>query len=176
MPRLRARRLAAQLGQHRRDAAGFADLGGAEAEHPLGLQRLELVAAVHEAVGRVEQRLDLRRQRLGARGGHHARAAAHEQVILEQLAQPAQAHADRRCAEVQALRRARHAALLRDRMEDDQQVEVDLAEIDFLDGHPRIVHETRGRREIRKRLNRIEAVVQHDQLCGRRAPSQNRRP
>jgi len=76
-------------------------------------------------------------QRLGARGQHERAAAAHEQRIVEQLAQLAQRMAERRLGQRQPLGRQRHRAQLGDDVEHDQQGQVlarQRARIDLVHG------------------------------------------
>ena len=69
--------------------------------------------------------VDFARELDCAGGRPHALRAAHEQLVLQALAQPREGIAERRLGEADAARRARHVALGHQRVEDDEQVEVD---------------------------------------------------
>jgi hypothetical protein len=77
------------------------------------------------------QRLD---QALGQRGWRQGAAAAYEQRIAKQRAQPPERVAHRRLGEIEPLCRPADAAFGDDRLEDDQQVEVDAGKINHIDG------------------------------------------
>src|SRR5690606_24249914 len=66
-------------------------------------------------------------QRAG--GWLHAAAGTDEQRVVEQRAQSCQGGTDRRLAEKQLLGCAGHAALVHQRFEDDQQIEVNTAKV-----------------------------------------------
>ncbi|MNV86243.1 hypothetical protein D3C71_1802580 [compost metagenome] len=61
---------------------------------------------------------------MGPGRGLHAAAGAHEQRVVEQVAQARQGRADGGLAEEQFFRGTGHAALVHQRFEHDQQVEV----------------------------------------------------
>ena len=64
----------------------------------------------------------------------HAAADLDQQRIIELLAQARQRVTDSRLGAADPLRRSRHAALRHQRLENDEQVEIDLAQIDFVHG------------------------------------------
>jgi len=66
---------------------------------------------------------------LGAGGGLHAAPGPHEQRIVEQRTQARQRGADGRLAEEELFCRARDAALVHQRFEDDQQVQIHAAQV-----------------------------------------------
>lgn len=65
-----------------------------------------------------------RPQGLGARRGLHALSLAHQQLVAQDLAQPAHGIADRRLGDAELVRCAREAALGHDLIEDAQQIEI----------------------------------------------------
>jgi hypothetical protein len=69
-------------------------------------------------------RVDLRAQRLGPRGQHHAAPRAHQDRILEPNPDPGQRVAHRRRRQPHSPRRQRDRALLQQRVEGDQQAKV----------------------------------------------------
>lgn len=68
-------------------------------------------------------------QRLRVGRGHHAARGAQEQLVAQQLAQPAQRVADAGLRDAQALRHGRHPAVLLQLVEDDQQVQVQVFQV-----------------------------------------------
>ena len=104
-------------------------IGQADAKHLGAGGRVEGGGAAHGGGDRVQRR----RQQLGdlqrAGGGFHATAGAHEQRVVEQGAQACQCGADRRLAEKELLGGTGHAALMHQRFEDDQQIEVNTAKV-----------------------------------------------
>jgi hypothetical protein len=119
---------------HRR--RGLAQLAGQprhhDARHVVGHRDAEAGGAAQRVealdIERAANRLQRLRQRLpqvdGAPRRVDARAAAHEQRIVESLAQPAQRIADRRLGERQLAGRARDVAFGHEGFEHLQQVEV----------------------------------------------------
>lgn len=109
----------------RRHHGGFHEIAQADDEALLGDLRLEALRVIEdgaELLQRFAQRVD---QPLGQRRGHHLVALAFEQRVVEQVAQARQRMADRRLREVQLLGRLGDAALGVDRVQHDQQVQID---------------------------------------------------
>ncbi|KAG1439724.1 hypothetical protein G6F57_019291 [Rhizopus arrhizus] len=75
--------------------------------------------AVHAAFDRAGQRK-------GDGRGLHAGGGAHEQGVVETLAQPGQRIADCRLRQVQPLRRARHAAFMQHGQENPHEIQVEV--------------------------------------------------
>ena len=102
-------------------------VGEADPEHPLGRRRVEVLALQH-------RRLDLgerhphrigKRERAGRRP--HAFGAPGQQLVPEQRPEPREIVTHGRLAEPDAGSRARHAPLGEQRIEGDQQVQVEPA-------------------------------------------------
>ena len=73
----------------------------------------------------------------GAGRGAHALRGAGQELVAEQRAQAGEVVAHRRLAEPDAGRGAGDAALGQQRVEGDEQVEVEAAQIDVVDAHDR---------------------------------------
>ncbi len=67
-------------------------------------------------------------ERVRARREHHASVAPHEQLVVKQRSQPGQCVTHRARREPNALRRARDVAGVKQSVEGDEQVQVDLAQ------------------------------------------------
>ena len=131
-------------------------------DQPRPEERLDAVGQAHREGardgGRVEpllpvhQRLHLPEggaQRLGdlqgaGRRSHPVRRPGQE-LVVEQAAQAGEARAHRRLADPDPRGGPRDAALVEQRVEGDQQIQVDPAEIDMVDGHGRRVRWGFGR-------------------------------
>jgi hypothetical protein len=82
---------------------------------------------------RAQRPADRPGERQGARSRPDAVGRADEELVLEEPAQPAERVAHRRLADADALRGASDAALGQERVEGDQQVEVEPAQIGVVD-------------------------------------------
>jgi hypothetical protein len=91
-----------------------------------GIERARLLDEPDDLAEHLSHRRD---QRLPLGGGQHPAGGAQEQRIAKERAQPAERRAHRRLREVQPARRARDVALAQERVQRDQQVEVDRADI-----------------------------------------------
>jgi hypothetical protein len=104
------------------------DVGHAEPEHlvdPPGREGRPFQVAGEP----LEQRAHHDGERLRPRRGRHVAAVAHEERIVERDSQAGERVAHRRLREEHTPRRPRHVALGHERVEDHQQVEVELRNI-----------------------------------------------
>ncbi|MCY1437228.1 hypothetical protein D9M71_533820 [compost metagenome] len=124
-----AGRLGAQALDQGRQQAELDIVGQADAEHRRAGRRVEVGGAADRGGDGVQRRGEQGEDLLRPRGRLHLPSAAHEQRVVEQAAQARQRGADRRLAEEQLFRRAGHAAFVHQRLEDDQQVEIDAAQV-----------------------------------------------
>jgi hypothetical protein len=103
-------------------------VAGGDVEGAARGRRIERGLVGQRARGELERLPHPRRQRHGARGGDQAARTADQQRIAEQLAQAGESVADRGLAEAEPARRPGDVALVDERVEHRQQVEVDLAQ------------------------------------------------
>jgi hypothetical protein len=117
-----ARCLARQNRVQRRNQRGSRGIGHGDHERGGGRLGIELIGCgtPPDAAGLAYHRP----QGLGARRGLHALSLAHQQLVAQDLAQPAHGIADRRLGDAELVRRAREAALGHDLVEDAQQIEI----------------------------------------------------
>lgn len=120
---------AAQALEQRRQDDRLGQVGHADAESLVGLLRVEDAAFLHRSAQQrqgVAHRADdvLRHGR-----GHHALRGAHEQRVVEGFAQPRKGVGHRRLGDADNLPGAGQVGFGVDRIEHDEQVEVDLAEV-----------------------------------------------
>ncbi len=109
-----------------------------DAQPPLGGGRFERLGRVRQ-VGQQRQRLAHRpAHALGQGGGQHAPGRAHEKLVAEGLAQPAQRIAHGRLRQVQPARHGGDVALFEQMLEHHQQIEIQFAQ--FVHGGS-IIHE-----------------------------------
>jgi hypothetical protein len=116
--------------RHQRD---FERIAQADAEHALGLGGVERRLRMQRLLQREQQRLDDARELERAGRRRHAVRGAHEQFVAQRHAQALERAAQRRLADEQALGRARDAAFVQQRVEHQQQVQVEPPEITFVD-------------------------------------------
>jgi len=96
----------------------------ADAEHRIAGGGVELGGAADRSGNRIQCWRQQGEDLVGPCGRLHAAAGAHEQRVVEQVAQARQGRADGRLAEEQFFRGAGHTALMHQRFKHDQQVEV----------------------------------------------------
>jgi hypothetical protein len=124
----RARRLRVDRREHRGREHTERRVHAADREGARGGARLERAAA--EGRAEIDQRLgDRRGELLAALGGHEALLAAHEELVAEHLAEARERAARGGLGEAQAAACAGHAALGVERVEGDEQVEIERREI-----------------------------------------------
>ena len=126
---------ASLLAQRRHHLRGK-EVGAQQREDALGARRIECRVAGDGLFDLGERVADALRQRFGARGGDHVVAAAHEQLVPERVAQPIEGVADRRLAQPDHVAGPRHAALLHQRVEGLEQVEIEGGEIHVAHSRP----------------------------------------
>ena len=95
---------------------------------PRGARRREGLAREESVLQRDQRLLYGADQIAGERRGHHHAASAREQRVGEQLAQAAERVAERGLCQVQLTGGAGEVLLSVDGLEDDEQVQVDLAQ------------------------------------------------
>ncbi|MPN10931.1 hypothetical protein SDC9_158228 [bioreactor metagenome] len=118
-----ARSLARQNRVQRRNQRGSRGIGHGDHERGGGRLGIELIGC--ECTLQMLQGLAYHRpQGLGTRRRLHALSLAHQQLVAQDLAQPAHGIADRRLGDAELVRRAREAALGHDLVEDAQQIEI----------------------------------------------------
>jgi hypothetical protein len=106
----------------------------------------------------------------GARRRLHALRPAHEQLILEQIAQSRERVADRRRRDVQPRGGARDAALFDQRVKNPEQIEVKQPELHFAHGTPE--HSSIDRPPIRAIWSRGSRTPARRSVMGPEHPDQ----
>jgi hypothetical protein len=125
------RRRRAQPGDKLRHQHGSGIFGTGQGKAPVGSFRDELARG--ESQLKLEEALAQARRDLGSPLGRlHAVRAAHEQFVLQHVAQPVQCVTDRRLGQTELRTGPRCAALHDQRLEDLQQVEIEALEIQRL--------------------------------------------
>ncbi len=125
------RRQTAQALEQRRQDHRLGEVGHADAVGLVRLRRVEDTAFLHrhsQQRQRVAHRAD---DVLRHRRGRHALSGAHEQRVVEGLAQARQGVGHRRLGDADDLPGAGQVGFGVDRVEDDEKVEVDLAQIHY---------------------------------------------
>jgi hypothetical protein len=100
----------------------------------LGLSRIEATPPLEKGLERAQRSRERADQPVRQRCGSQAAAVADEQRVMEQVPQARQRVTDRGLAEMQLLTRAGDAAFAVDRLENDEEVQVDPREITHVDG------------------------------------------
>lgn len=118
------------LGQHDH----LADVGHVDAEHPVGMRRVEILLLRQRAADAFDRVLQRQADLQRARRRHHALGGAHEERVAERGPQAVQCVADGRLRQAQMRCRAGRAPAGQDSLEHEQQVEVETRS-----AHPRIV-------------------------------------
>ncbi len=119
--------LLVQARQDQRQEAHFAKVGEGDAKAPFGGRRVEAPGAVHGVLDPRQGFAKGRVQLIGQLAGLDAVPGAAEQAVVEQLAQPRQAVADRGLGDEQALGGQGHAAGFVEGDEGADQVQIDVA-------------------------------------------------
>ena len=88
----------------------------------------------------MQQRAQLALQMQGKGAGHHFSALAHQQGVVQLLAQPFEGVADGRLRALQSHSGFGDAALLHQGVQHDQEIEIDLAQIRVV-GYMNVLHE-----------------------------------
>ncbi|MNH00354.1 hypothetical protein D3C79_595440 [compost metagenome] len=123
------RRQAAQALEQRRQDDRLGQVGHADAEGLVGLLRVERAAFLHRSPQQ-RQRVAHRADDVLRHGcGHHALRGTHEQRVIEGFAQARQGIGHCRLGNADDLPGAGQVGFGVDRIEHDEQVEVDLAEV-----------------------------------------------
>ena len=122
-------RLGAQATQQRRQQGELDIIGKADTKHRGAGGGVEVGGAADGGGDRIQRRREQGEDLAGPRGRLHAAPGAHEQRIVEQRAQAGEGGADRRLAEKEFFRCPRHAALVHQRLEHDEHVEIDAAQV-----------------------------------------------
>ena len=121
-----AGRLLAQRKHKVGQKTALPDVAHVDAEHLARMQRVEQRGFVERFFERAQGAAHGVGQAVGLGGGLHATAGAHEERVLDQQAQPRERLAGRRLSQVHELGRAADAARAVDRVEQAQQVEVNV--------------------------------------------------
>ena len=127
----------AEVGEQRGTEQHLHAVRQPDPEQPLGGPGVERLVPGHQGRDLGEgdpHRID---QGEGAGGGAHALRSPGQELVAEQCAQAGEVVAHGRLPEADAGRGARDAALREQRVEGDEQVQVDAAQIDVVDGHHR---------------------------------------
>ena len=112
------------------------EFGEADAEGSFGGRRIEGFALKHRRLNLRERHAHRIDERKRPRRGPHAVGAARQELVAEQRPEPPEIVTHRRLAETDARRGARDAPLGEQRIEGDQQVEVEPTQISVVDtGH-----------------------------------------
>ena len=121
------RRQAAETLEQRRQQQRLAEVGHADAEGLGGLGGDEGAAFLHRHPQQLERLTHRPDDVLRHGGGHHALGGAHEQRVVEGLAQARQGIGHRRLGDADDLPGAGQVGFAVDGIENDEQVEIDLA-------------------------------------------------
>lgn len=102
-------------------------VGHAQPKYPRGLRRIK--AALSDETARKPDYFSEQRLQLSRSGGQlQATVSPHKERVREQGAQACQCMADGRLAHVQPQRSARHMPLVQQGVQDNQKIEIDIAE------------------------------------------------
>lgn len=125
-------RLLVQAAHQLRQQCHFTQVGQCQAEASRAGGGLEVAAALDGILKLLQGVAQGRVELASGNGGFHALAGAHEQAVLEELAQPGQRIADRGLGDIETLGRVGDATGLVEQHEGAHEVEVDL--IHHIDG------------------------------------------
>jgi hypothetical protein len=132
-PQVHVRRLLAQAAQHAGDEGDLADVRRQDGETALGLARIELRLLQDLGVDRLHHAVHGGASSSARGVGSMREPVPHEQRVVEDRAQPRQRRAGGGLAQAHQLGRLVDAALPRHRVEDHQQVQVDVSNIHAVD-------------------------------------------